>query len=148
MAEYILIAKILVAGRPAGLQSNKFHKTRQFIRRRSNKQGSFPSHAHHNNIPSLTLSYKAFPCESNGSKCFRSGSGDRLLLIHPEKASCSSRRTECVVPSLEASDMPPSVSRFSFLDTTCLNLVPASVDLRSMHSWNYKEKYKLNHIRF
>ena len=35
--------------------------------------------SYHKRIPSLTFSYRAFPSESIGSKCFKSGSLARLL---------------------------------------------------------------------
>lgn len=86
------------------------------------------------NIPSMTFSYKFFPSHSIGSKCFKSGSLLKLLLIQSENASCSSNRTECVVPSLDASDIPPNVSKFSFLETTCLNELATSPAFKSEHN--------------
>lgn len=85
-------------------------------------------------IPSLTFSYKFFPSDSIGNKCFKSGSTLKLLLIQSEKASCSSNLTECVVPSLDASDIPPKVSKFSFLETTCLNELATSPAFKSEQS--------------
>lgn len=85
-------------------------------------------------IPSLTFSYKFFPSDAIGSKCFKSGSAPKLLLIQSENASCSSSLTECVVPSLDASDIPPNVSKFSFLETTCLNELETSPAFKSEHN--------------
>ena len=53
------------------------------------------------------------------------------MLIQSENAACSSCRTEWVVPSLDASDVPLMVSTFSLLVTDLLNVVETSLDLRS-----------------
>lgn len=54
-------------------------------------------------------------------------------LIQSEKATCSSCLTECVVPSLEASDMPPKVSKFSRLETAVLKTLVTSFDFSSLY---------------
>uniref|UniRef100_A0A182VGJ5 Uncharacterized protein n=1 Tax=Anopheles merus TaxID=30066 RepID=A0A182VGJ5_ANOME len=88
----------------------------------------------HSSMPSFILSYSSLPSESSGSRCFRSGSCTRFELIQSLNANCSSTRTECVVPAADESDMPPSVSRFSFFETTFLNVLATSFAFRSMHS--------------
>ena len=93
-------------------------------------------------MPSLTLSKRPLPSESMGSKCFRSGSLPRLLLTQSEKANCSSMRTEWVVPSLDASDMPPRVSRFSRFETTCLKVVATSLAFNPAHSCFHSNQYR------
>uniref|UniRef100_A0A182JMH2 Uncharacterized protein n=1 Tax=Anopheles atroparvus TaxID=41427 RepID=A0A182JMH2_ANOAO len=85
-------------------------------------------------MPSFILSYSCLPSGSSGSRCAVSGSGIRFELIQSLNASCSSTRTECVVPAADESDMPPSVSRFSFFDTTFLKVLATSRAFRSMHS--------------
>lgn len=86
----------------------------------------FGQFSYHNRIPSFTLSYKFFPSKSRGSRCFKSASYAKCSFIQWENAICSSILTEWVVPSLEASDMPPMVWRFSFRDTACLKVVATS----------------------
>ena len=93
-------------------------------------------------MPSLTLSKRPLPSESMGSKCFRSGSLPRLLLTQSEKASCSSIRTEWVVPSLDASDIPPRVSRFSRFETTCLKVVATSLAFNPAQSCFHSNQYR------
>ena len=85
-------------------------------------------------IPSSTLSNKPLPSLSMGRRCFKWASLPKLLLIQPEKASCSSIRTEWVVPSEEAADIPPIVSKFSRLVTTCLKVAATSFDFKPAHS--------------
>lgn len=99
---------------------------------------------YHSKIPSLTFSYKFFPSLAIGSKCFKSGSKFKLLLIQSENASCSSNLTECVVPSLDASDIPPKVSKFSFLETTCLKELATSPAFKSEHNYNINIDVCLN----
>ena len=58
------------------------------------------------------------------------------LLIQLENATCSSLRTECVVPSVEACVMPPCVMRFSRFCTIFLNACPTSFsDLTCATNW-------------
>lgn len=118
---------------------------------------------YHRRIPSLTLSKSPRPSASIGSRCLRSGSCPKLLLTQSENASCSSIRichlakkkqdpqlattaaddvtramtiiiTECVVPSEEASEVPPIVSKFSRLEIFFLKVVATSCDLMRAHN--------------
>ena len=121
-------------------------------------------------IPSLTLSYKPLPSLSMGSKCFRWLSLPKLVLVQSENANCSSIRTwisnvthswlyvwservelwsvtEWVVPSEEAADIPPMVSKFSRLVTTCLKVVATSFDLSPAQSWIRQSCNKSTYFR-
>lgn len=92
-------------------------------------------------MPSLTLSYRYRPSPSMGRRCFRSGSLPRLEFIQSEKANCSSKRTEWVVPSDDAVDIPPSVSRFSRLFTIFLNELAMSCAFKPAHIYKIKKLY-------
>ena len=53
----------------------------------------------HSKMPSFTASYRLSPVSARGRMCVRWVSEARLVLIQSEKASCSSTRTEWVVPA-------------------------------------------------
>lgn len=72
------------------------------------------------------------------SKQFKFAALDSLMV----RQTCSSCRTEWVVPSLEASDIPPKVSRFSRLETAFLNVDEISFDFRSTQIWKSLKEWK------
>lgn len=56
------------------------------------------------------------------------------VLIQSEKATSSSCRTECVVPSADACDIPLSVSKLVLFVTSWRNFVAMSFDRKRIHS--------------